>query len=76
MLAMSGAAVASAQVQHQNHPPRDAGEYARVLEDPSRDEWQKPHEVVMALGLKSTEAVADMWTPNCWNWRAGTRRQI
>ncbi len=31
-----------------------------MLEDPSRDAWQKPHEVVMALGLKSTDSVADI----------------
>lgn len=54
------AALAPAQVAHQQHPPRDAGEYARVLEDPSRDQWQKPHEVVVALGLKPDEVVADI----------------
>src|ERR1019366_6120478 len=48
-----------AQVPHQNHPP-SSGEYAKVLEDPSRDEWQKPHDVVMALRLKSTDAIADI----------------
>ena len=53
------AAVAPAQVPHQNHPP-SSGEYAKVLEDPSRDEWQKPHDVVMALRLKSTDAIADI----------------
>ena len=31
-----------------------------MLEDPSRDEWQKPHNVVMALGLKPTDTVADI----------------
>jgi ubiquinone/menaquinone biosynthesis C-methylase UbiE len=51
--------VASGQVPHQHHPP-NSEEYAKVLEDPSRDEWQKPHEVVMALNLKSTETVADI----------------
>jgi arsenite methyltransferase len=51
---------AAAQVAHQHHPPRSAGEYARILEDPSRDAWQKPHDVVMALTLKSDEAVADI----------------
>lgn len=51
--------LALAQVPHQHHPP-SAGEYAKILEDPSRDEWQKPHEVVMALGLQSTEAIADI----------------
>jgi ubiquinone/menaquinone biosynthesis C-methylase UbiE len=50
---------ASGQVPHQHHPP-NSEEYAKVLEDPSRDEWQKPHEVVMALNLKSTETVADI----------------
>lgn len=49
-----------AQVEHQHHPPRSAAEYAKVLEDPSRDAWQKPHEVMQALALKSTDAVADI----------------
>ena len=48
------------QVHHQQHPPRDAAEYAHVLNDPGRDEWQKPHEVVMALDLKKTDTVADI----------------
>ena len=48
------------QVQHQNHPPRSAGEYAKILEDPARDAWQKPHEVLMALALRPEEAVADI----------------
>lgn len=52
-------AVAAGQVAHQHHPP-STQEYAKVLEDPSRDEWQKPHEVVMALGLKSADVVADI----------------
>ena len=51
--------LALAQVPHQHHPP-DSNEYARVLNDPSRDKWQKPHQVVMALGLKPTEVVADI----------------
>lgn len=38
----------------------DAGEYASRLEDPLRDSWQKPHEVVSALDLKPGEAVADI----------------
>jgi arsenite methyltransferase len=48
------------QVPHQHHPPRDANEYAHVLDDPSREKWQKPHEVVMALDLKPTDVVADI----------------
>jgi len=52
-------AVALGQVPHQHHPP-SSDEYAKVLEDPSRDAWQKPHAVVMALDLKPTETVADI----------------
>jgi len=47
------------QVAHQHHPP-STEEHARVLEDPARDEWQKPHEVVMALELKPADVVADI----------------
>ena len=52
-------AAASGQVPHQHHPP-SSDEYAKVLEDPSRDEWQKPHDVIMALNLKATDSVADI----------------
>ena len=53
-------AAALGQVPHQQHHPPSASEYATVLEDPSRDQWQKPHEVVMALDLKPTDAIADI----------------
>ena len=49
-----------AQTAHQHHPPQSTDEYAKVLEDPGRDEWQKPHEVVMALHLKPSDVVADI----------------
>jgi arsenite methyltransferase len=48
------------QVPHQHHPPQDPAEYARVLNDPAREAWQKPHEVVMALNLKPSDAIADI----------------
>lgn len=57
LLTLAGLLIA--QVPHQHHPP-SSDEYARVLEDPSRDEWQKPHEVVMALDLRPVEAIADI----------------
>jgi arsenite methyltransferase len=59
-LATAFAALAAAQTPHQHHPPRDAEEYARVLEDPGRDVWQLPHEVIRALDLKPREVVADI----------------
>ncbi len=40
---------------HQN-----AGALMSVLEDPKRDEYQKPHEVITALKLKNGEVIADI----------------
>ncbi|MBI4908851.1 MAG: methyltransferase domain-containing protein [Acidobacteria bacterium] len=48
------------QTAHQHHPPRDAAEYAKVLENPERDAWQKPHEVIMALKIRPDEVIADL----------------
>ena len=59
-LSLASAAALLAQVEHQHHPPRSAAEYAKVLEDPGRDAWQKPHEVIQALALRSTDVVADI----------------
>jgi len=53
-------ATAIAQNEHQHHPPRSAEEYLQILNDPKREAWQKPHEVVMALDLKPGEVVADI----------------
>ena len=39
---------------------RDSKAYIAMLEDPSRDAYQKPAEVVAALGLKPGEVVADI----------------
>ena len=43
---------------HQLH--RDPKAYIGALEDPKRDAYQKPHEVVHALGLKPGEIIADI----------------
>jgi SAM-dependent methyltransferase len=48
------------QTAHQHHPPESAAEYAKVLDDPARDAWQKPHEVILALKLTGLETVADI----------------
>jgi arsenite methyltransferase len=39
---------------------QDSKAYIASLEDPARDAYQKPHEVVMALGLKDGDAIADI----------------
>lgn len=38
----------------------DAETWAQAFEDPSRDEWQKPDQVIAALGLTPTMKVADI----------------
>ena len=46
---------------HQMHKlHRDPKAYIGALEDPKRDAYQKPHEVVHALGLKPGEVIADI----------------
>jgi len=43
-----------------HHSFADAEGWARVFDDPSRDEWQRPKDVVSALGLRPGMAVADL----------------
>ena len=42
------------------HSFGDAQGWAKVFDDPERDAWQKPHEVMQALGLKADAVVADV----------------
>jgi ubiquinone/menaquinone biosynthesis C-methylase UbiE len=51
---------AVAQHGHQRDQPRDIKEYLEHLERPERDAYQKPLQVVEALGLKPGMAVADL----------------
>jgi cyclopropane fatty-acyl-phospholipid synthase-like methyltransferase len=39
---------------------RDPKAYIAILEDPKRDAYQKPHEVLKALNLKQGEVIADI----------------
>jgi len=48
----------SHEEMHRLH--RDPKAYIAMLEDPKRDEYQKPQEVMMALGLKPGETIADI----------------
>lgn len=54
------ACVASAAEMAHHHSFHGAQEWARVFDDPERDAWQKPHEVIQALGLESSDIVADI----------------
>ena len=55
------AAGAAAQAPHTHrHSFDDAERWARVFDDPERDAWQKPHEVIEALALAPDARVADL----------------
>jgi SAM-dependent methyltransferase len=46
--------------QTHEHTFSGAERWARVFDDPRRDEWQKPHEVIAALKLAADAKVADI----------------
>ena len=46
------------QQMHQLH--RDSTAYIGMLEDPKRDAYQKPHEVLTALAIEPGEVIADI----------------
>jgi arsenite methyltransferase len=48
----------SMEEMHRLH--QDSKAYIAFLDDPQRDAYQKPHEVITALGLKQGEVVADI----------------
>lgn len=52
---------AVAQSPHtREHSFGDAEKWAQVFDDPQRDAWQKPHEVIQALALKPDAVIADI----------------
>jgi len=55
------ARLAAAQSPHTHqHSFGDAGKWAQVFDDPKRDAWQKPHEVIQALALEPDAVIADI----------------
>ena len=55
------AAPAQAQAPHTHmHSFSGAEHWARVFDDPARDTWQKPHQVIEALALAPDAVVADI----------------
>jgi SAM-dependent methyltransferase len=59
LLLVAAGALAQAPHDHQ-HSFEDAGRWAGVFDDPKRDEWQKPHEVIQALAFAPDAVVADI----------------
>ena len=52
---------ANAQAPHSHkHSFGDAEKWAKAFDDPQRDAWQKPHEVIQALALKPDAVIADI----------------
>jgi cyclopropane fatty-acyl-phospholipid synthase-like methyltransferase len=50
-----------AQAPHTHeHRFEDADKWSEVFDDPKRDSWQKPHEVIQALALKPDAVIADI----------------
>src|SRR5688572_24802082 len=59
--ALAAIAPAAAQSPHTHqHSFGDAEKWAQIFDDPKRDAWQKPHEVIQALALKPDAVVADI----------------
>ena len=55
-----GAPAAAQSPDSHQHSFGDAERWAHVFDDPKRDAWQKPHEVIQALALKPDAVVADL----------------
>ena len=61
LLAVGFLASAGAQAPHTHeHEFGDAEKWERIFDDPKRDAWQKPQEVIKALALKPDAVVADI----------------
>ena len=62
LFALSALTTAATAQTHHTHEHRfqNAERWARIFDDPDRDAWQKPHEVIQALKLKPDAIVADI----------------
>ncbi|HEX6297548.1 MAG TPA: class I SAM-dependent methyltransferase [Burkholderiales bacterium] len=58
-LSLSGHVAAQTPHTHQ-HSFSGAEQWAHVFDDPKRDAWQKPHEVIQALALEPDAVIADV----------------
>jgi len=61
LVALGIAAQVAAQAPHtHDHSFSDAQRWAKEFDDPKRDAWQKPHEVIRALAPKPDALIADI----------------
>jgi len=59
-LALASFACAAQSPATHQHSFGDAEKWSHVFDDPQRDAWQKPHEVIRALALDRRAVVADL----------------
>jgi len=59
LASLVGVAAAQSPGTHQ-HSFKDTRHWARMFDDPARDEWQRPQEVIRALALAPDAVVADI----------------
>jgi cyclopropane fatty-acyl-phospholipid synthase-like methyltransferase len=57
---LSAAPVPAQSHQTHQHSFEGAEKWTQEFDDPNRDEWQKPHEVIQALALKPDAVIADI----------------
>lgn len=60
LVALAAAGAAAQSPPTHQHSFHDAEKWAQVFDDPARDAWQKPHEVIQALRLRPDAVVADI----------------
>ena len=60
IFALPGTAIYGQSPHTHQHQFKDAEKWAHVFDDPRRDAWQKPHEVIQALELAPDAVVADI----------------
>jgi ubiquinone/menaquinone biosynthesis C-methylase UbiE len=62
MLLLVALAAALAADDHAtvHHPFDDVDKWVKVFDDPARDAWQKPEELLRSLGVSSGQTIADL----------------
>lgn len=60
VLFLAASAAAQTPHPHAQHRFTDAERWAHVFDDPKRDAWQMPHDVIQALALRPDAVVADI----------------
>jgi cyclopropane fatty-acyl-phospholipid synthase-like methyltransferase len=60
ILALVAVSVPAQTADHSRHSFSDAEHWSQIFDDPARDEWQKPDEVIRALKLAPEALVADI----------------